>query len=125
MKTHNQALKTKKIYVYKEIEELSENSDIIRYKKYLNKSKEDFYWAYIRQVSAKEMGLDKSSNYNEEIEVVMNYKSNLEIGMLIEYDGKVYRINSIDNLFFLRTEIKLRALAIKPDEYIKVEWSKC
>ena len=123
MKLYNTSLKNKKILIYKEYEEEDKNSDLIKVKEYVNINCGDYFRAYIRQVSAKEMKLDSSSNYGEEIEITMNYKSYIEIGMLVEYNDDTYRINSLDKLEFLRSEMKLRCLKIKPDEYNEVRWS--
>lgn len=122
MKARTNPIKDKLIYIYKEEIELDDDGNEVRNQVFLNQ-KDKPYFSYIRQVAAKEQVVDKSNNYGDEIELIINYRPNVEIGQIVIYGEDYYRINYVDNLFFLRTELKIRAYKIKPDNYSKVVYA--
>lgn len=123
MQAYKYSNKDKSILIYiRGVEELA-NGDTI-YKKIYLQPKGMFLKAYVRSLSASERATSDSINQSNDIEVVINYRYNLEyrVDGFIEYAGKTYAITSIDVLDFKHTEMKLTARSVEPPTFNSVEY---
>jgi head-tail adaptor len=78
--------------------------------------------AYARQLSSQEQSSQEAIQNNVTIEFVINYRT-IDIDMFIEFMNRVYAIDSIDELEFFQTELKLRAYPVNSKSYTEVRWS--
>lgn len=123
MQAYKYPRKDKAVQIYvRGIEELPDGTTI--YKKIYLQPKGITLRAYIRSLSASERASSASINSSNDIEVVINYRYNLEqrVDGYIEYAGKTYAITSVDVLDFQHTEMKLTARSIEPPTFDSVEY---
>lgn len=79
--------------------------------------------AYVRQLSASEMSSLNAVQDVSDLQFIINYRKGVQIDMFIEYRGKTYQINAIDNFEFdVGKDIKVRANEVNERPYDEVEW---
>lgn len=66
-------------------------------------------WAYYRHMSAREFYAAMSMQAEEEVIFVINWRDDITTSMYIEYDGKYYDINRIDNFEGYKSDITIYA----------------
>lgn len=107
------ALKDKLIKIYFERE--SEEGIIKKYIHPIDVSLK----AYVRQVASFEMPIEQTMHDTSQVIFVINDRK-VRTYMLIEFNGKTYNINAIDEFeFYNHTDLKITASEIEPKRYIK------
>jgi SPP1 family predicted phage head-tail adaptor len=109
--------KTRNIKIFKEIEE---NGKSI--KQYIHPYFTSIK-AYVRQLSANEMASANAIQDASDIEFTI-HKRNIDIGMFVEFNDKIYQINAVDFREFLNADITFRAMQVNRKNYQEIRWSE-
>mgnify|MGYP002749273098 FL=1 len=64
-------------------------------------------WAYYRQLSGKEFFAAATVNAEENVLFTVNYRTDIEADMIVEYAGEYYQITRIDDHEGYKTDIDL------------------
>lgn len=92
-------------------------------KEYIH-SEDTYLKAYVRQLSTSERNNLQGITNDANTLFVINYRENIKIDLFIEFNGKTYAIDGVDDLEFRQTEIKLTAYPIIPKEFAEIRWSE-
>lgn len=64
-------------------------------------------WAYFRQLSGKEVFAAATTNYKEEVQFTINYRTDLTTAHVIRYNGILYDITRIDTFEGYKEDLTL------------------
>lgn len=108
--------KTKQIKIFSERERKDPQTGETFVERHYIHPKDQFVYAYMRQLSARETNEAKAVQDAGEIEVVINYRE-VKLDMFINYQGRIFQIISIDGFELRKTEVKLRVVEVNPRDY--------
>lgn len=105
-------LKDKKIRILSYESYVNDNGFAVQEWKAIHKGR---LWAYYRQLSGKEFFASATVNAEENVVFTVNYRTDIETDMLVEYAGKYYQITRIDDHEGYKTDIDLYC-STNPDQ---------
>lgn len=115
-------LKDKKVAVYEIVSRRDISGSETTVKKYIHDKNN--LWAYVREMSEKEMFSAKAVGVDTTTVFILNYNEKLKCGQYIDFKNNSFLIEQIDGFEYYKRDLTIRAKRIDVGEILYEEYDK-